>query len=98
MPASSLLSHQAPALSERRLAHLRGRPGESQGIFSVAGVLLVAHREYSQSLTFYWSHTSGIFSAVSQCSTPGLSRSPCRASMCPSSTASSAPVRVASPD
>ena len=30
-----------------------GRPDESQGIFPVAGVLLVAHGEYSQSTAFY---------------------------------------------
>eukprot|EP00959_Pyramimonas_sp_CCMP1952_P103632 2167180-Pyramimonas_sp.AAC.1 len=46
----------------RAAVSVSGLPAGDQGIFRVDGVLLVAHREYSQSLAFCWSHIGNILS------------------------------------
>eukprot|EP00976_Prorocentrum_cordatum_P061792 1176451-Prorocentrum_minimum.AAC.2 len=51
-------SRRKPSNTYKSLGRLR----DADALFLVAGVLLVAYGEYSQSPAFYWSHTGNILS------------------------------------
>jgi hypothetical protein len=52
------------ALGVAEAADDREPIGHTQGIFSVAGLLLVTRRVYSQCLVSYWSHAGYILSGL----------------------------------